>query len=335
LSEAEKRSKASAPDSGIGADPCVDHFTRYLVHERSASRHTVAAYVRDIGQFAAFTWGKDGKAPFAWPSADRFAARRFLVEFQKSGMQAATTGRKLASLRTFYRFLEREEYAEVNPFAGLRAPRKPRKLPSLLTRDEVVRLLDAPDRIMRREKNAGEKQLSPEREYAILRDKAVLEVLYSTGARVAEIAGTTEGDVDLLSGVVKVRGKGKKERICPLGQPAFRALRDAMKKADQLWPGAERGRKSRPVFRNLKGGALSARSIERAMKTYLREADLNPDLTPHALRHSFATHMLDAGADLRSVQELLGHASLSTTQIYTHVTVERLKRVYEDTHPRA
>jgi integrase/recombinase XerC len=174
----------------------------------------------------------------------------------------------------------------------------------------------------------------PLREYAAWRDAAILETLYSTGARVSEVAGIVESDIDFLGGVVRVRGKGKKERMCPLGNPACRALKRMLASGHALWPLPARTRNA-PVFKNLDGGKITPRSIERMMKKCLIEANLNANFSPHALRHSFATHMLDAGADLRSVQELLGHASMSTTQIYTHVTVEHLKRVYEEAHPRA
>jgi integrase/recombinase XerC len=157
-------------------------------------------------------------------------------------------------------------------------------------------------------------------------------MLYSTGARVSEVAGLLESDIDILSGVIKVRGKGKKERLAPLGGPASRALSAMLRKAEEIWPGKGR---SKAVFLNVRGERLTTRSIERIMKKYLVAAGLNQNLSPHALRHSFATHMLDAGADLRSVQELLGHSSLSTTQIYTHITIDRLKKVYEEAHPRA
>ncbi len=310
-------------------DKCVEHFVRYLETERNASELTIRNYLVDVGQFAQMVWGEDAGPPFAWGECDRFKARGFLVSFQKDGKQASTTGRKLSSLRSFYRFMEREEYIEQNPFSGLRAPKRGRKLPSVLSIDDVVKLLDAPLKVLKRK---GKKQARHE-EYVALRDTAILEVLYSTGARISEIAGLTRNRVDLLSGVVRVLGKGKKERLCPLGDPASRALRAAMKLSDELW---EEGKKNEtPVFRNLRGTVLSSRSIERSLKKYLIEAGLPSDVTPHALRHSFATHMLDAGADLRSVQELLGHSSLSTTQIYTHVTVERLKKVYDDAHPRA
>ncbi len=315
-------------------DRCIAEFLQYLDNERNASPHTTANYRMDVRQFADFTWGVDSKPPFAWSEVDRFAARRFLVELQKSGCEPSTTGRKLSSLKSFYRFLERESVVSQSPFAGISAPRRSRKLPEILSVGEVEKLLSAPARVaarLRREEGT----LDPLREYAVLRDTALLEVLYSTGGRVSEIVGLEEGHVDLLSGIVRVRGKGKKERLCPLGRPACNAIR-AMQATEHVLRSERRSRmESRPVFLNLKGGRLTSRSVERMMKKYLLEAGLNPELTPHTLRHSFATHMLDAGADLRSVQELLGHASLSTTQIYTHISVERLKKVYQEAHPRA
>jgi len=323
-------------DGGIDVakDPCVEHFIRYLQSERNASRHTLSGYLLDIGQFVRVIWGPEAKPPFRWNENDRFAARRFLVEFQKHGNAPTTTARKLASLRSFYKFLEREEYAERNPFGGLRAPKKGRKLPNVLSVGEMVRLLDAPMKVWKRAQKPGQPAAEPAQEYAALRDTAILEVLYSSGARVSELAALMVGDVDLLSGVMTVKGKGKKERMCPLGGPACKALREAAKKAGDLWPESQKGR-GKPVFLNQHGRILTTRSMERLMKRYLAEAGLNPNFSPHALRHSFATHMLDAGADLRSVQELLGHSSLSTTQIYTHISAERLKKVYEEAHPRA
>jgi len=317
----------------IARDPAVAHFRKYLINGRNASPHTLAGYLRDLEQFAQMMWGPGPTFPLPWHEIDRFAARRFLVQIQRAGAQAATTGRKLSSLRSFFRFLEREDYVEQNPFAGLRAPKRLRQLPEILSVEEVARLLEAPLRLLRRNQkpDAG---ADPLREYAAYRDAAILETLYSTGARVSEIAGLQESEVDLLGGVVKVRGKGKKERMCPLGRPACVALREATRRAQELWP--QRSSSGRAaVFLNLKGKPMTTRSIERLMKKYLAEANLNVNFSPHVLRHSFATHLLDAGADLRSVQELLGHASLSTTQIYTHVSVEKLKKVYEEAHPRA
>ncbi len=319
-------------ESPVLPDPAVAGFMNYLDVERNASRHTTAAYMLDIEQFADFAWESE-TAPFNWRGVDRFQARRFLMEFQRCGSAPATTGRKLASLRSFFKYLERESIVSANPFTGLRAPKQPRNLPNVLSVAEIGRLMGAPTRVYEQLQAKNQKPLDPLQSYFSLRDQALLEVLYSTGARVSEAAGLTEKDMDLLSGFVTVRGKGKKERLCPLGGPASRALRLALAQADVLWGGKSKAAK--PLFRNKRGEPITPRSIERMMKKYLADAGLSSEYTPHALRHSFATHLLDAGADLRSVQELLGHASLSTTQIYTHVTIERLKRVYQDAHPRA
>lgn len=321
------------PDSP--ADPCVQRFLEYLRVERNASSHTLAAYVSDIRQCANFVWGDRQAPPWPWPDLDAYGARRFLVEFQKRKMAPATTGRKLSGMRMFYRFMEREELVRHNPFAGLRAPKRQGRLPEILSVADVDALIEAPGRALRALTKRRGMPPAPFERYAAARDTALLEVLYSAGARLSEIVALQRKQVDLLSGVIKVRGKGKKERLCPLGRPACAAL-DAMFEAEQGWlrePDGFRG--NEPVFRNKHGSALTPRSAERMMKRCLTEANLNASLSPHALRHSFATHLLDRGADLRSVQELLGHASLSTTQIYTHVSVERLKQVYEQAHPRA
>jgi integrase/recombinase XerC len=321
--------------SGIMDDACVTHFVRYLQNERNASRHTIAGYIIDLSQFVRSVWKAKARSPFAWSSVDRYEARRFLVAYQKQGAQPTTTARKLATLRSFYKFLEREERVDINPFVGLRPPKKARKLPVVISVDEVVRLLEAPMKCFRRSAAARPHAADPLAEYAALRDAAILEVLYSTGARIGEVVGLIVSRIDLLSGVARVLGKGKKERLCPLGGPACKALRAMLDRSALLWPTRSAHERSAPVFLNQKGGIMSPRSVERSLKTYLKEARLPHTMTPHALRHSFATHMLDAGADLRSVQELLGHASMSTTQIYTHVTVERLKKVYDEAHPRA
>jgi len=317
-------------DAPVETDQSVKAFVAYLTHERNASRHTIANYLMDIAQFASFIWKDQARARRAWSSIDRFGARGFLVEFQKKGAAATTTARKLASLRSFYRFMERESIVTQNPFAGLRAPKQAKKLPSFLSVAEVEKLLKAPQLMLARVKDP-----SPLAQYAALRDSAILEVLYSTGARVSELTGLTEDRVDLISGIIRVRGKGKKERLCPLGRPACAALRTVLRHPEHSRMKAAGQGRQRPVFLNQDGGAITSRSVERMMKRCVAESGLGRTISPHALRHSFATHLLDAGADLRSVQELLGHASLSTTQIYTHVTVERLKRVYEDAHPRA
>lgn len=312
-------------------DPALAHFVRYLRAERNASEHTVANYAMDIRQFITLQWGGETPPPFRWKEADKFSARRFLVTFQKAGSQATTTRRKMSSLRSFFRFMMREDYVATNPFVGLVMPKRPRNLPRILSVAEVGRLLEAP-----LADGGGEKAESgvwPE--YARWRDAAMLEVLYSGGLRVAELTGLGDAQIDFLSGLARVRGKGKKERLCPLGGPACRALQKSLELRDLLWAGWGKGGRPPAVFLNKHGGRLTPRSVERHMKRYLMAAGLDPNLSPHALRHSFATHLLDAGADLRSVQELLGHASLSTTQIYTHVSIERLKEVYEKAHPRA
>ncbi|MEI6970771.1 MAG: tyrosine-type recombinase/integrase [bacterium] len=320
----------------IEADPWVKDYLQYMRSERNASPYTLRNYLVDIQQFAIATWTEQAKAPFSWNQVDKFAARKFLVETQKAGWKAVTTGRKASCLRSFFRYLEREEQVAANPFASVVSPKRAKLLPNVISVAEVSRLIAAPARLAarseKRELTAERRKLS---EYAVLRDTAIIEVLYSAGMRVSELAGLRRRDIDLLSGVAMVRGKGRKERLCPLGGPACQTLRAAMETRDGLWPPKTRIAGDDPVFVNLHGGSITTRSIERLLKKYLIDAGLNPELSPHALRHSFATHMLDAGADLRSIQELLGHASLSTTQIYAHVTSEHMKKVYDAAHPRA
>ncbi len=319
----------------VAEDAHVRDFMQYLAAERDASSHTTYSYLLDLTQFAALTWGDQARSPYPWGDTDRFAARRFMVELQKTGLSPASCGRKLSGLRSFYTYLVRESVIPNNPFAGLLLPKKGKRLPAILSKGEVERLLNAPLAMAKEE--APPKQPRPRlfKEYAAARDMAVLEVLYSTGMRVSELTGMDEKNVDPYSGAVKVAGKGKKERLCLLGGPAQRALRAAVEGRDRYW--AAWGRKGTPtaLFLNRSGTRLTARSVERLLKTYLDYCGLQRSYSPHTLRHTFATHMLDAGADLRSVQELLGHASLSTTQIYTHISVERLKEVYEQAHPRA
>jgi integrase/recombinase XerC len=315
-------------------DPCIEHFVQYLEGEKNASKHTISNYLVDIRQYCEIIWGEDAVPPYKWKEADRFSARKFLVFFQKLELAPSTTGRKLSALRSFYKFLLREEYVEQNPFSGLILPKKGSYLPQILSITEVGHLLDAPARFQEQQGSTNPKQ-KLWREYMVARDTAILEMLYSTGMRINELVGLPEERIDLLSGVARVRGKGKKERLCPLGSPAIRTLMKNLELRENVWllEGSKTARS--PVFLNKNGGPISARSIERMMKKYVLFCGLNAELTPHSLRHSFATHLLDAGADLRSVQELLGHASLSTTQIYTHVSVERLKEVYQLAHPKA
>jgi len=315
----------------LSADPCVEHFVRYLEGEKNASEHTVKNYVMDIRQFTGLVWGDEADPPYNWKEPDRLTARKFLVFFQKLEMAPTTTGRKLSALRSFYKFLVREEYVLLNPFAGLQLPKKGRYLPTVLSQAEVGKLLNAPHEMAK-----GRKVDSLFAEYMPVRDTAILEVLYSTGMRLSELTQMTEEQVDILSGILLVRGKGKKERLCPLGRPAETALQHALSWRADIWISlGVKGDAETTLFLNKLGGPITSRSVERLFKKYALYCGLKPSLSPHAMRHSFATHLLDRGADLRSVQELLGHASLSTTQIYTHVSIEKLKQVYEDAHPRA
>ena len=313
------------------SDPCVQAFRRHLVDEDFDSSHTLSAYTQDLAQFAEHCFHGQ-RPPFDWGALDRYSVRGFLVECQKGGAAPSTTRRKLAAIRTFYAFLLREGVVTRNPCASLRGPKMVRSLPDVLTREQVDKLLRAPLESLRNE--AGKARApKPVEAYAAWRDAALFEFLYSTGARVAEAAAATMGDVDFKTGVVRLFGKGRKERLGVLGHPALSALKQARSFAAYLWK--ESMASSSPLFLNLHGGPLTTRSMERQMKHWLAVAGLPPKWTPHKLRHSFATHMLDAGADLRSVQEMLGHSSLSTTQIYTHVTIEHLREIYESAHPRA
>jgi len=237
--------------------------------------------------------------------------RRFLADLKARRFQKVTVARKVSSLRSFFKFLCREGYLTHNPVSVLRSPKLDRKLPSVLEVEEVERLLESHDGSANG-----------------LRDHAILETIYSVGLRVSEVVGLNLDDIDFISGIVKVYGKGKKERLCPIGEKALQAIRRYLDHRPNV-------RDGKALFLNRRGRRLTARSVRRVLDKALQRASLNRHVSPHALRHSFATHLLDRGADLRSVQELLGHQSLSTTQIYTHVSAERLKRVYDKAHPRA
>ncbi len=311
-----------------GEDPLLRSFANYLANEKNDSENTLAAYLQDLSQFAYYIHGEN-PPPFDWLNIDKYKIRGFLIETQKRGAAATTTRRKLAAIRTFFKYLIREAIITHNPTSGIRGPKAPRKLPQILTQEQVAALIESPLRDLANH----EEEPTAEQCYAAWRDSAIFEFLYSTGARVKEASDATLKDLDGKTGVIKLFGKGRKERLAVLGTPALEALKQAVEYARILWP--EQERHTAPLFCNLKGGKLTTRSIERQMKKWLTHANLPFELTPHKLRHTFATHILDAGADLRSVQELLGHASLSTTQIYTHLTVERLRDIYTSAHPRA
>ena len=296
-------------------DTLVEQFTNYLRVERDASPLTIRNYAADLQAFRAWT-GEKFHRPCDWSSVDQLQVRGYLVALMEHGYNRATIHLKMSALRSFFRWLVREERMKQNPVVGLTLPKKARRLPKFLTIQQIDALLNAP---------LADKD--PRNTLAVWRDKAILETFYSGGLRIHELVQLNDDDVDLLGEVARVRGKGKKERLAPLGGPAVEALQKYL----ELRARSARG----PLFVNRFGGRMTARSVQRMVKKYLIAANLDPSLTPHKLRHSFATHMLDAGADLRSVQELLGHANLSTTQIYTHITPERLKKVYEKAHPRA
>ena len=316
-------------------DPWIEYFLLYLENERNASAHTTNNYLIDIRQFCEITWGETARPPYNWKAADRFAARKFLVHFQKKEFSPASTARKLSALRSFYKFLLREEEVDENPFSNLPVPKKGQHLPQVLSIKEIGCLLSAPAAMAEKRTPTKNPDEQSRREYAVARDTAILELLYSSGMRINELVQLREQAIDVISGVARVRGKGKKERLCLLGEPAITALQKNLRLRGEILALLGKKDPRNPLFLNRSGGPISARSIEIMMKKYLIFAGLDPALTPHSLRHSFATHLLDAGADLRSVQELLGHESLSTTQIYTHVSTERLQEVYRRTHPKS
>ena len=295
-------------------------FVTFLSKERNDSPHTVKAYERDLDAFAAFCQDYYG-GPWSWAGVDRLAVRGFLAAEQRRGLAKRSVARALSALRTFYRFLNATRGLEVNPARAARTPKLERTLPTYLDRAEVKLLFaDAEARAA-----AGG--------FREARDLAMLELFYSTGMRLSELAGLNDPDVDFVSDQVKLRGKGKKERIVPVGSHATAACRKYLQKRDGLLATTRAG--SRPVFVNQRGKRISPRGVQLAMKRLFGGLARGSELHVHALRHSFATHLLDAGADLRAVQELLGHASLGTTQVYTHTSVERLKKVYHQAHPRA
>jgi len=292
----------------------IEQFLESLEFERDASPHTVRAYRQDLAQFTKIL---EVQNDTDLKLVNGMRVRTFLARLKESGCSKRTTGRKLASVRALYKYLCRRKHVKSNPASIVRAPKLDRKLPSFLDVQEVARLLEQP----RAEGFAG------------LRDRAILETLYSTGMRVSEVTGMDVHDIDRRGGVARVLGKGRKERLAPLGKYAMQAIADYLAVREAHFRGKDF--QAGAMFLNKRGGRMTARSVERLMEKYALTAGLAHKTSPHTLRHSFATHMLNAGADLRSVQELLGHASLSTTQIYTHVTHERLKKVYDKAHPRA
>ena len=301
----------------------ITEFVTFLEKERNDSPHTVKAYERDLEAFAAFCQDYYG-GPWSWAGVDRLAVRGFLAAEQRRGLARRSVARALSALRTFYRFLNATRGLEVNPARAARTPKLEKTLPTYLDKAETELLFaDAEARAGAGGGGGGFREV---------RDLAMLELFYSTGMRLSELAGLNDPDVDLVSDQVKLRGKGKKERIVPVGSHATAALRKYLEIRDRI--ATPRGG-NRPMFVNMRGKRITPRGVQLAMKRLFDTLARGPELHVHTLRHSFATHLLDAGADLRSVQELLGHASLGTTQVYTHTSVERLKKVYQQAHPRA
>jgi integrase/recombinase XerC len=296
-------------------EEALAEFLRHLALEKNSSENTVKSYREDLTQAVEFFRGKlAGQKPEPRLLTTRLL-RGYLSWLHEQNYARSTVARRLAAVRTWCRFLCRQGVLGSNPAVGLRGPRQDKKLPHFLTREDLLRLLEAP----------------PAEEPLGLRDRALLEVLYSAGLRVGELTGLDLPDVDLDGGLATVRGKGRKERLALLGPQAVEAVRAWLPVRQALW----KPRAQDALFLNKNGTRLTSRSVGRLLEKYLTLAGLDPRTSPHTLRHSFATHLLDAGADIRSVQELLGHRSLSTTQIYTHVTTQRLRDSYHKAHPRA
>jgi len=311
--------------------PLVQQFLDYLKLEKHFSDYTIKSYGADLIQFGQFLCGEIGPHGATSDSKPTPAAvdekhlkcealtiREFLAYLYGQNYTKSTTARKLATLRSFYKFLMKRSLLTASPLTTIRTPKQEKRLPKCLDLEQVQKLLDAPG----------------DADILSARDKAMLEILYSSGIRVSELVELEMGDLDLNEGVLRVRGKGRKDRLTPIGSQAIKAVQKyfEMRAIDQR---SQNSTAQSRVFLNKHGESLSTRSVRRKLDKYLVSAGLDPGISPHTLRHSFATHLLNNGADLRSVQELLGHQSLSTTQIYTHLTTSRMKEVYDAAHPRA
>lgn len=294
----------------------IPRFLRYLKVERNCSELTIKSYREDLELLYGFLSDEMSGSPR--PSQiTPLDLRKYVSALHEAGYAKSSVSRRLASMRSYFRFCQRESLCDSNPAKPLRNPRRERKLPHFLTGSEIGKLLSAP----------------PKGEPMGLRDRAMLETLYSAGLRVSELVGVNLSDLDLQDGLVRVRGKGKRERLAPLGSFAVKAIRAWLRK--RIPAKGLSQEEASAVFLNKFGKRLTTRSVARMLEKYLLLTGLDQRTSPHTLRHSFATHLLDRGADIRSVQELLGHKSLVTTQIYTHVSTAGLKKAYEKAHPRA
>jgi len=315
--------------------PEVAEFLEHLEKERGVSPNTVVAYRRDLTGLAGFLGRYGAPDPAAapgrvdWAGVDRLALRAYLGHLTRRGLSKRSIGRALSAARTFFRWMHREELVEANPARTVASPKAERRLPGYLDRAQTKALF------------ALAEARAEGGRFADARNLAVLELLYTAGLRVSELQGVNRGDLDLLAHQVKVRGKGRKERIVPLGEHAVRALRQYEARRDALAARLGRDAAGRPAadraafFLGDRGRRVTVRAVQDAVTKLLRAVDGEQGLSTHSVRHTFATHLVDAGADLRAVQELLGHASITSTQIYTHTSVERLKQVYRKAHPRA
>jgi len=285
----------------------IEKFMRYLEIERNYSQHTILNYHLDLEDFKKFTGETDLE------KIDYLTLRKYLAELKEKKLGTRSVNRRLSALRSFFRFLTRDGYLKTNPILILSSPKIEKHLPNFLTEEEVTKLIEA----------AFAKD---EKDDLGLRNRAVLETFYSTGIRISELVGLNTPDVDFISGIVKVMGKGRKERIVPIGEIAIRAIRKYLEK---------RKKQDNALFLNKAGKRITDRGVRNIVHKYIQLAGIKQGVSAHTFRHSFATHLLNRGADLRTVQELLGHANLSTTQIYTHLTTDKLKSVYDKAHPRA
>ncbi len=287
-------------------DRYIEKFMRYLEIEKNYSKYTILNYHLDLESFKKFLGDS------ALEKVDYLFLRKYLAILKEKNLKNRTVSRQLSTLRSFFKFLIREGYLKNNPITSLSSPKQEKPLPLFLTEEEVIKLI-------------GSVKLDDEKGF---RDKAVIETFYSTGIRVSELVGLNIEDIDFIGAVIKVLGKGRKERIAPIGDIALAAIRDYLKKR-------KKEQEAGALFLNKSGRRITDSGIRKIIDKFIRMASLKRGISPHTLRHSFATHLLNRGADLRSVQELLGHVNLSTTQIYTHLSTERLKKVYDKAHPRA
>lgn len=314
------------------ADPLVARFLSELAVLKGGSEYTTRNYEQTLREFGKWYQSVYGKGP-DWPKLERDTFRQYLRSLGRAKQGKQPLGRasirlRFSALRSFYKFLLREQIVESMPIRGLQMPKQEKRLPRFVPEGGMEGLLKAPLAELERLKKSAKpgQEVDP---VPWLRDAAILELIYSAGLRISEVCGLSAGDANLVERTLRVAGKGKKERIAPFGRPALEAL-------ENYWRACRHSESPElPVFFGKDGGRVRAYEIQRNLKRYLAAAGMDPELTPHKLRHSFATHLLNSGADLRSVQELLGHAHLQTTEVYTHVTAERLKKVYESAHPRA